>query len=230
MPAPILKERSPHSGGKATTPSAPLMPSPLAPWHTAHCWAKIFLPLTALGTTLRSILAMPRPGTLSPAWVAPFIQAIYANIACKSGVPAGKGEPFIERLKQPLMRSARLITLPARGASDGKNAEIPRKGEPWATVPPFRWQLLQFKSLPTFLGRRALVSVIKCMPRINCSALASAIKAANRGVEKSEDVGLSFTSFRTLTTCHALTATPWLPQLPRTKLRISASSPFDRLS
>ena len=37
-------------------------------------------------------------------------------MAFMSGESGGSGLPFMERLEQPLMRSARVITRPAQGA------------------------------------------------------------------------------------------------------------------
>ena len=47
----------------------------------------------------------------------------------------------------------------------GKNAETPTKGEPSATVPAFKWQLVQFRALPTLSGNSALVCRCRRMPR-----------------------------------------------------------------
>ncbi|MNH29435.1 hypothetical protein D3C79_896660 [compost metagenome] len=59
-------------------------------------------------------------------------------MACMSADCGAIGLPFMERRKQPLMRSSRVITLPARGAYPGKNAGTPTKGEPSAKVPALR--------------------------------------------------------------------------------------------
>ena len=85
-------------------------------------------------------------------------------MACISAESLASGLPFIERMKQPLMRSSSVTTRLARGLNCGKEFTVLMYGAPIGFLPCCTWQLLQFMLAPVLLGSRRRVSFRRRLP------------------------------------------------------------------
>src|ERR1019366_2135950 len=183
IPAPMLNERAPQTGG-AKTPGIVTTgaPSPSAPWHRTHCATNTVAPRAPFGTGGGTIESMPWPVTRWPTAMPLETHLKYDTMSRMSRLSGSSARPFMLRMRQSLIRSSISSTPPRRDRYCRYRAYTPTYGIAYAPAPSSRWQLLQRRSLPTFPGSESRVAAMMARPRRTDLENGSSLRVDSAGV------------------------------------------------